>query len=54
MLEVSGDTRIRLSHIDWTPYVNMVLDKHSAYKLGDRAIWKNGIYEKTHHSVKMI
>ena len=54
MRELSGDTVIRLSQIDWTPYVAMVFDKHSAYQPGDRAVWKTGIYEKTHHGWKKV
>lgn len=54
MRELNGNTRIKLSQIDWTPLVCMVLDKHSKYKQGDRAIWKTGIYEKTAHGWRKI
>jgi len=45
--ELTGDTRIRLSQIadlkDW------VEDKHSNYKIGETAQWKDGLHQKTAH-----
>lgn len=43
---LTGDTRIRLGDIDWAPYAAMVFDERHKYKPGDRAIWKDGIYQK--------
>lgn len=43
---LTGATRIRLSEIDWAPYASMVLDERHKYRPGDRAAWKDGIYEK--------
>lgn len=54
MRQLTADTVINLRTLDWTPYVSMVLDKHSKYRPGDRAIWKTGIYEKTHHGWKKV
>lgn len=54
MRQLTADTVINLRTLDWTPYVGMVLDKHSKYRPGDRAIWKTGIYEKTHHGWKKV
>ena len=54
MRELNGNTRIRLSQIDWTPFAAMVLDKHSKYRPGDRAIWKSGTYVKTHHGWQKV
>ena len=49
---LTGDTKIRLSQIVeesvWTK------DKHSKYRPGDKAVWKNGIYEKTHHGWRKV
>lgn len=51
---LTADTVINLKRLDWTPYVGMVLDKHSKYRPGDRAIWKTGVYEKTVHGWKKV
>ena len=44
---LTGETRIKLSQIvdlaDWTK------DKHSNYKIGEVAQWKDGIHKKTAH-----
>lgn len=45
-LRIQGRKKIKLSQI--------VKDKHSSYQPGDRAIWKSGIYEKTHHGWKKV
>ena len=44
--ELTGDTKIKLSQIDWTPAAAMTFDERHKYKPGDRAIWKDGIYQK--------
>ena len=54
MRELTGGTKIRLSQIDWSSYLPIVLDKHSKYKIGDRAQWKNGLYEKTAHGWQKV
>lgn len=45
--KLTGETRISLSQIDWTPYFYMVLDKSGKYKIGDLVEWKDGLHEKT-------
>lgn len=54
MHELTGGTKIRLSQIDWSSYLPIILDKHSKYKIGDRAVWKDGVYEKTHQGWKKV
>ena len=45
--ELTGDTRIRLSQVkglkEW------IADKHSNYKIGETAEWKDGLHQKTAH-----
>ena len=52
MAELTGSTRIRLSQI--IDQSGRCLDKHSPYKIGDRAKWKDGIHEKTSHGWKKV
>lgn len=43
---LTGDTKVRLSQI--------VGDKHSKYRVGETAQWKDGLHEKTAHGWKKV